>query len=43
MKMSVIDRYIVSEALASTICDVAKRKNGSLLHAAFGEELAGGV
>ena len=31
-------RYIVSEALAS-----AKRKNGSLIHPAFGYELEKGV
>ena len=36
-------RYIVSEALASAVCEVAKRKNGSLIHPAFGYELEKGV
>ena len=38
-----IVRYIVSEALASAICEVAKRKNESLIHPAFGKELEKGV
>ena len=36
-------RYIVSEAVASAVCEVAKRKNGSLIHPAFGYELEKGV
>ncbi|KNB46832.1 hypothetical protein JH06_0031 [Blastocystis sp. subtype 4] len=35
--------YIVSEALASAVCEVAKRKNGSLIHPAFGYELEKGL
>ena len=36
-------RYIVSEALASAVCEVAKTKNGSLIHPSFGNELEKGV
>lgn len=37
------DRYIVSEALASAICGVAKKENGSLISPAFGQSLGSGV